>query len=368
MSKRDMQKSSVDLQPSPLQHSIPDGTEQIMFTLSMVIYLLHQIQTHSKGLFYKLLPSLSALLTDVSRIESTRVAWMNVDEAEIYDILRGNIALLVFNGDVLTEFLIDRVDILCALSPNFSSNLGYYWIFESLFGIDSARRLRNFFPSVRELSQSLAAVRDTKRAWTICNSNDLSAFIFEILSQATTLSLPTIGKIETHCYRTASIRNNELILSEDRIRRLTVRKIHEQLDKHRTLWRTGITVIPRNYRLKNKAAKLHALRIAVAEHLRNMRQGLDMDGSDTLGPGSRRQSAQMLDVMEFDELESKKAGVGLGMGRLIAAPRSISLTWKGWKSRTLKGIGTREDCLQKEGRRRPSRKTNIGSEGRREGD
>jgi hypothetical protein len=43
----------------------------------------------------KLLPSLSALLADVSRIESTRVAWMNVDEREIYDILRSNIAVLV---------------------------------------------------------------------------------------------------------------------------------------------------------------------------------------------------------------------------------------------------------------------------------
>jgi hypothetical protein len=36
------------------------------------------------------------LLADVSRIETTRVAWMNVDETEIYEILKGNIALLVY--------------------------------------------------------------------------------------------------------------------------------------------------------------------------------------------------------------------------------------------------------------------------------
>ncbi|KAJ6595462.1 hypothetical protein B0H10DRAFT_2328479 [Mycena sp. CBHHK59/15] len=64
--------------------------------------------------------------------------------------------------------------------------------------------------------------------------------------------------------------------------------------------------MPRNYRLKNKAAKLRALRIAVAEHLRTMLQGSDTDDSDTLGPGSRRQSDQMLDLLVFDELEPEK--------------------------------------------------------------
>ncbi|KAJ7897452.1 hypothetical protein B0H13DRAFT_1884650 [Mycena leptocephala] len=187
------------------------------------------------------------------------MAWMNVDETEIYNMLRGNMALLIF---------------------------------ESLVGIESAWRLRKFFPSIRELSQSLA-----------------------VLSAWQTLALPKIGKIETQ-YQTASI-PSELILSEDEIRRLTVRKIDEQLDKHRTLWRAGMTVIPRNYRLKNKAAKLGALRIAVAEHLRNMRQGSDMDGSDTLEADSRRQSAQMLDVMGFDELKSEKAAVRRGLGRLV---------------------------------------------------
>ena len=73
-----------------------------------------------------------------------------------------------------------------------------------------------------------------------------------------------------------------------------------------------------SHRLKNKAAKLRALQIAIAEHLRGRRQGSDMDGSDTLGADSRRNSAQMLDVMGFDEIESEKAAVGMGLGRLIA--------------------------------------------------
>ncbi|KAJ7929498.1 hypothetical protein B0H13DRAFT_1859711 [Mycena leptocephala] len=153
-------------------------------------------------------------------------------------------------------------------------------------------RIPQFFPSIRELSQSLA-----------------------VLSAWQTLALPMIGKIETQ-YETASI-PNELILSEDEIRRLTVRKIDEQLDKHRTLWRAGMTLIPRNYRLKTKAAKLGALQIAVAEHLRNMHQGSDMDGSNTLGADSTRQSAQMLDVMGFDELKSERAAVRRGLRRLI---------------------------------------------------
>ncbi|KAJ7483062.1 hypothetical protein B0H11DRAFT_1914797 [Mycena galericulata] len=231
--------------------------------------------------FYELLTSVNALLADVGRIESTRMAWLNVDETEIYDVLRGNMALLIF---------------------------------ESLVGIERARRLRKFFPSIRELSQSLAVVRDTKTVWTTCNSNELSAFIFEILSQ--TLALPMIGNIETQ-YQTAPV-SNGLILDEDEICRLTVKKIHEQLDVHRTLWRAGMTVIPRSYRLKNKAAKLRALRIAIAEHLKSRRQGSDMDGSDTLGAESRRNSAQRLDVMGFDEIESEKAVVGMGLGRLIA--------------------------------------------------
>ncbi|KAJ7936589.1 hypothetical protein B0H13DRAFT_1853326 [Mycena leptocephala] len=199
LNEKDMEKSSVDLQPSLLQPSIPNGTLQIIFTLSMVIYLPHQIQIDSKAFF----------------------SWMNVDETQIYDMLRGNIASLIL---------------------------------ESVVGTDTAGRLRKLFPSIHELSQSLAA-----------------------------------------------------------------------LDKHRALWRAGMTLIPRNYRLKNKAAKLRALRIAIAEHLRSMRQGSDMDGSDTLGAGSRRQYVQMLDVMGFDELELEKSDVGMGMGRLIAAPRRIRL-------------------------------------------
>ncbi|KAJ7923901.1 hypothetical protein B0H13DRAFT_1864520 [Mycena leptocephala] len=100
-----MEKSSAAVQLSPLQPSIPNGTEQNIFTLSM------------------LLPSLSAILTDVTRIESTRVAWIHVDENEIYEMLRGNVALLVFNGDALTNFLIGR-------------------ILESVIGTDTAGRLR----------------------------------------------------------------------------------------------------------------------------------------------------------------------------------------------------------------------------------
>ncbi|KAJ7812470.1 hypothetical protein B0H13DRAFT_1926136 [Mycena leptocephala] len=176
----------------------------------------------------------------LGRIESARTAWMNVDENEIYDVLRANNSWLIF---------------------------------ERMVGRESARFLRKFFPSIRGLSQS----------------------------PTVTLGLPMIGNMETQ-YQTAATPHG-LILGEDDIRRLTAIKITEQLDKHRTLWRAGMTSIPRNYRLKNKAAKLRALRIAVAEHLRNVRQGSDADGSDTLGADSRRQSAQMADVMGFDELE-----------------------------------------------------------------
>lgn len=94
--------------------------------------------------------------------------------------------------------------------------------------------------------------------------------------------------IGTKSYQTASP-PSALILGEDEIRKLTVTKIHEQLDKHRALWKPGMTVLPRNYRLKNKAAKLRALQAAIAEHLRNRRKDSDMDG-DTLVPSSSRQS------------------------------------------------------------------------------
>jgi hypothetical protein len=168
-------------------------------------------------------------------------------------------------------------------------------------------------------------VRDTKKAWTTCNSNDLSAFIFEILSQLTVgrscwfelfllklgqmLGLPTVENIGTKCPQTASHLSG-LILTEDEISKLKVKEIHEQLDKHRTLRSPGMTVIPRNYRLKNKASKLRALRIAVAEHLRSMHQGSDMGDSDTLVPGSRRHSAKTLDLA-FDELRPETADVGM---------------------------------------------------------
>ncbi|KAJ7906543.1 hypothetical protein B0H13DRAFT_1880519 [Mycena leptocephala] len=230
--------------PSPsLQPVIPNGTEQ-------------------------LLPSLSGLLADVSRIESTRVAWMNVDEYEIYELLRGNITLPLF-------------------------------------------------PSTHDLSKSLALVRETKEAWTTCNSNELSAFIFQILSQLTVgvlsssgvaLGLPTLERTRTEYNTIAASPSPRLILSEDEIRTLRVRDIHDQLDIHRGLWRPGMTVIPKNYLLRNKAAKLRALLNAVAEHLTNLGHGSDIDDSDTLGASSRRKSAQMLDVLELDELENDAIG------------------------------------------------------------
>ncbi|KAJ7930231.1 hypothetical protein B0H13DRAFT_1859066 [Mycena leptocephala] len=218
------------------------------------------------------------LLVDVSRIDTTCVAWMNVDETKIYEILKGNIALLVFQGDLLTEFLIAK-------------------IFESIVGTAGARRLRKLFPSIRQLSESLTAVRETKEAWITCHSNDLTAFIFETLSQLTVgasleficfaaelrqmLGFPTVGKIGGQFSSP-----NGLILSEEKYAL--------------SLW---------NYRLKNKAAKLRALRIAVEEHLKNMSQGSDLDG-DTLGADSRRQSAQILNV-DLDELELEKTDVGM---------------------------------------------------------
>ncbi|KAJ7869688.1 hypothetical protein B0H13DRAFT_1896578 [Mycena leptocephala] len=198
----------------------------------------------------RLLPSLSALLADVSRIESTRVAWMNVDEVEIYDILRSNMPLLVFHGNFSAEFLISR-------------------ILEGSVGTAVAGRLRKM------------------------------------------LGLPTVKNIGTECHQTAS-RPRNLILTENEISKLKVKEIHEQLNKHRTLWSPGMTVIPRNYRLKNKASKLCALRIAVSEYSGRIHQGSDMGDSDTLVPGSRRHSAKMLDLA-LDELQPETDDGGMGV-------------------------------------------------------
>ncbi|KAJ6604919.1 hypothetical protein B0H10DRAFT_1957408 [Mycena sp. CBHHK59/15] len=299
--QQDMEDFSASPALSPLQPPIlvPKGTEQLIFTLSVVIFSpLYHTQS---DVFIS-----AQAFAFIGCIDSTRVAWMNVDEREISDILRSNVALLAFHRDFLTEFLKSR-------------------ILNSIFGTAVAGRLRKLFPSIRELSESIAVVRDTKEAWTTCNSNDLSAFIFEILAQldvgrpcrfelfllklGQTLGLPTVENIGTKCHQTAS-QLSGLILTEDEISKLKVKEIHEQLEKHRTLWSPGMTVIPRNYRLKNKASKLHALRIAVAEHLGSMHQGSDMGESDTLVPGSRRHSAKMLDLA-FDELQPETADVGM---------------------------------------------------------
>ncbi|KAJ6570005.1 hypothetical protein B0H10DRAFT_1964844 [Mycena sp. CBHHK59/15] len=279
--QQDMEDFFASPALSPLQPPIlvPKGTEQLIFTLSVVIFSpLYHTQS---DVFIS-----AQAFAFIGCIDSTRVAWMNVDEREISDILRSNVALLAFHRDFLTEFFKSR-------------------ILNSIFGTAVAGRLRKLFPSIRELSESIAVVRDTKEAWTTCNSNDLSAFIFEILAQLD-VGLENIG---TKCHQTAS-QLSGLILTEDEISKLKVKEIHEQLEKHRTLWSPGMTVIPRNYRLKNKASKLHALRIAVAEHLGSMHQGSDMGESDTLVPGSRRHSAKMLDLA-FDELQPETADVGM---------------------------------------------------------
>lgn len=67
----------------------------MIFALSTVITLFIRFGPPLMLHWCKLLPTISTLLADVNRIESTRLAWMNVDETEMYDILRGNIALLV---------------------------------------------------------------------------------------------------------------------------------------------------------------------------------------------------------------------------------------------------------------------------------
>jgi hypothetical protein len=75
-----------------------------------------------------------------------------------------------------------------------------------------------------------------------------------------------------------------------------------------------MTIIPRNYRLKNKASKLYALRIAVSEYSRHIHQGSDMGvgDSDTLVPGSRRHSAKMLDLA-LDELQLETGDGEMGV-------------------------------------------------------
>ncbi|KAJ7936669.1 hypothetical protein B0H13DRAFT_1853099 [Mycena leptocephala] len=252
----------------------------------------------------------NALLADVSQIEATRVAWANANETEVYEALKANIGFLVFALRIregIPQRFLDRVPDCqgeyssrsVVSSGGFATNdMDGAQIFESILGPINTQRLQKLFPSIRHLSESLEAIRDTKEAWTTCNSNDLSSFIFETLSQLTTfgfLTVPTIGSQSLPI--ATEFPQNGLILSDSKIHTLT-------LDKHRTLCKPGMPDIPRNYRLKNRAAKLHALRLAVAEHLKNLNQGSDMDG-DTLAASSRRQSAQMLDV-ELDELAPEK--------------------------------------------------------------
>ncbi|KAJ6547851.1 hypothetical protein B0H10DRAFT_1969488 [Mycena sp. CBHHK59/15] len=122
---------------------------------------------------------------------------MNVDEREISDILRSNVALLAFHRDFLTEFLKSR-------------------ILNSIFGTAVAGRLRKRVDS---------GLRDTKEAWTTCNSNDLSAFIFEILAQ---LDVGHVGLADSRKYRNEmppnSVFTEWFILTEDEISKLKVKE------------------------------------------------------------------------------------------------------------------------------------------------
>ncbi|KAJ7813842.1 hypothetical protein B0H13DRAFT_1925139 [Mycena leptocephala] len=212
----------------------------------------------------------------MSQIEVTLVAWTNANETEVYEALKANIAFLVFALRIregIPRRFLDRV-LDCqgeyssrsvVSSDGFATyDMDGSQIFESILGPINTQRLQKLFPSIRHLSESPEAIRDTKEAWTTCNSNDLSSFIFETLSQLTTFGFPTVPTIGSQSLPIATeFPQNGLILSDSKIRTLTVKKIHEQLDKHRTLCRPGMPDIPRNYRLKNKAAKLHALRLAV---------------------------------------------------------------------------------------------------------
>ncbi|KAF7372320.1 hypothetical protein MVEN_00092200 [Mycena venus] len=232
-----------------------NDTEQMKFTLDL------------------LQPSLSALLTDASRTQLTHAAWINLNEYEIYNILSS----MLFRGDCLTEFLVGR-------------------LVESIVGKADARRLEKLFPSPQKLSQSLEIVRDTKEAW--CSGHDLPSFISKTLSQLNLLGPPTFGKIGAEHHTSPP---SDLLLSEEKIRKLRVRDIHDQLDMHRRLWRPGMTVIPKNYLLRNKAAKLDALLLAVSEYLEYTSRESENDDSITLGANSRRNSAQMLDFDKQDD-------------------------------------------------------------------
>lgn len=63
-----------------------------------------------------------------------------------------------------------------------------------------------------------------------------------------------------------------------------------------------MTIIPKNYLLRNKATKLCALITAVAEYARYYGGSDTDDDSETMSAESRRKSAQM-DFVDFDELE-----------------------------------------------------------------
>ncbi|KAK6971619.1 hypothetical protein R3P38DRAFT_2586902, partial [Favolaschia claudopus] len=146
------------------------------------------------------------------------------------------------------------------------------------------------FPSIQELCASRTKLHETQKAWTTMGSDELPTLLIKVPSPGHGSSPPVQPG---PC---------PIILNEQQVQNLKVTEIEASLATFRTCWRTGMTVIPRAYRLKRKAQKLAALRKATAEYsqLRAQRKYHDIDG-DTLVAGSRRQSAQMLDF-DVDEL------------------------------------------------------------------
>ncbi|KAJ6617809.1 hypothetical protein B0H10DRAFT_2380371 [Mycena sp. CBHHK59/15] len=110
-------------------------------------------------IFSQLLPSISKLLTDPGQVDYTRLTWMHLDEAEIYERLKTeDFALLALREDTLTTFTKDK-------------------ILESTLGNASAKRLEQLFPTLYDLRKSLEILQITKEAWIAASSPELYNFL-----------------------------------------------------------------------------------------------------------------------------------------------------------------------------------------------
>ncbi|KAJ7435535.1 hypothetical protein B0H11DRAFT_1937471 [Mycena galericulata] len=103
-------------------------------------------------IFSQLIPSISKLLTDPGQVDYTRLTWMHLDEAEIYEKLKTeDFALLALREDTLTTFTKDKL-----------------------------------FPTLYDLRKSLEILQITKEAWIAGSSPELYNFLSDCANRLST--------------------------------------------------------------------------------------------------------------------------------------------------------------------------------------